>query len=167
MGVNKHQPHVLILPEDDANRQIAIGFVQTPSVPVAHRNIQILRPAGGWSAVRAQFVEQYQDSLKQYPHRHMVLLVDFDEQSDRRAAILRSVEDSLTARVFVLGTFSEPEKLKSKTQLSYEKLGERLAQECSAGTTSLWGHELLRHNEFELERLAPSVRPILFPTTTA
>jgi len=119
MGVNKHQPHVLILPEDDANRQIAIGFVQPPSVPVAHRNIQVLR--GGWSAVRAQFVEQYQDSLKQYPQRHMVLLVDFDEQSDRRDAILRSVEDALTARVFVLGTFSEPEKLKSKTQLSYEK----------------------------------------------
>jgi hypothetical protein len=27
MSVNKYHPHVLVLPEDDANRQLANGFL--------------------------------------------------------------------------------------------------------------------------------------------
>lgn len=29
---NKHKPHVIVLPEDDANRQIANGFLLDPSI---------------------------------------------------------------------------------------------------------------------------------------
>ena len=43
MSVNVYNPHVLVLPEDDANRQIANGFLLEPSIK--HRNIQVLTPA--------------------------------------------------------------------------------------------------------------------------
>ena len=33
MSVNRHQPHVFVLPEDDANRQMAIGFILTSISP--------------------------------------------------------------------------------------------------------------------------------------
>jgi hypothetical protein len=44
MSVNKYQPHILVLPEDDANRQLANGFVLDQSV--ATRNIQVLEEVG-------------------------------------------------------------------------------------------------------------------------
>jgi hypothetical protein len=43
--INKYQPHVIVLPEDDANRQIGNGFLQVPSLQA--RRIQILPEAGG------------------------------------------------------------------------------------------------------------------------
>ncbi|QEI40683.1 hypothetical protein BMF77_01255 [Dolichospermum sp. UHCC 0315A] len=40
MSINKNKPHLLILPEDDANRQIVNGFIQ--NLNVNNRAIQIL-----------------------------------------------------------------------------------------------------------------------------
>jgi hypothetical protein len=42
MGLNKYKPHLLVLPEDDPNRQIANGFVHNPAVDLNERAIQIL-----------------------------------------------------------------------------------------------------------------------------
>ena len=44
MSVNVYKPHVLVLPEDDANREIANGFLLAPSLKL--RNIQVLPCAG-------------------------------------------------------------------------------------------------------------------------
>jgi hypothetical protein len=32
MRINKYKPHILVLPEDDANRQIANGFILEPTL---------------------------------------------------------------------------------------------------------------------------------------
>ena len=45
MSVNRHQPHVLVLPEDDANRQLANGFRLDQYL--LNWKIQVLR-GGGW-----------------------------------------------------------------------------------------------------------------------
>lgn len=37
MSVNKYKPHVLVLPEDDANRQLANGFLLGLEQPVPTR----------------------------------------------------------------------------------------------------------------------------------
>lgn len=46
MSINRYKPHVLILPEDRANAQVATGFLgeTSPRYPA----IQILPEAGGW-----------------------------------------------------------------------------------------------------------------------
>ena len=49
MSVNRYKPHLLILPEDGANRQIANGFILHPSI--AARHVQVLGEAGGWCSV--------------------------------------------------------------------------------------------------------------------
>lgn len=47
MSINKYKAHLLVLPEDDANRQMANGFILDPNLN--ERVIQVLPPVGGWN----------------------------------------------------------------------------------------------------------------------
>lgn len=47
MSVNRYKPHVLVLPEDDANRQLATGFLLHSSL--SHQQVHALPVAGGWT----------------------------------------------------------------------------------------------------------------------
>jgi hypothetical protein len=67
MSVNKNRPHIFVLPEDDANRQLANGFFLDHSLwnrrrrfqvlALDHslwnrrRRFQVLAEAGGWRRV--------------------------------------------------------------------------------------------------------------------
>ncbi len=53
MSPNKYAPHVLVLPEDDANNDIANGFLRHDALDL--RAIQVLPCAGGWGKVRDAF----------------------------------------------------------------------------------------------------------------
>lgn len=161
MSKNKYKPQVWVLPEDDANRQIALGFSIHDAVKP--RNIDILNVAGGWTAIRDSFEREYNNVLLQRASTLMVLLVDFDERGERRAEhVLSGVEDSLRDRVFLLGARGEPEQLKRTLGMSFEKLGQALARECHEGGRGVWGHDLLAHNAGEIDRMRSQVRPILF-----
>jgi hypothetical protein len=105
MSVNKHQPHVLVLPEDDANRQIATGFVQEFKT----RQIQALPVAGGWREVLSIFESDHLTGMDKYPDRLIVLLIDFDCRDDRLAEVKCNISPSISDRVFVLGAWAEPQ----------------------------------------------------------
>jgi hypothetical protein len=153
MSVNKYQPHVLILPEDDANRQIANGFILNSNIN--EPAIQVLPIANGWEKVVAE--------MRKLSKRTIVLLIDFDEQEDRLNYVMSQIPEDLHDRVFVLGVLSEPEDLKRNTGTGkLEKIGETLAKDCAEDTNELWGDPLLRHNKAELDRLILSVKPFLF-----
>jgi hypothetical protein len=160
MSSNKFQPHVIILPEDDANRQIANGFIQNSKVN--ERAIQVLPIANGWEKVVDNFKRNHVSDMRKNPERRIVLLIDFDQNEDRLSYVNSQLPEDLKARVFVLGVFSEPEKLRSDTKKNFEKIGETLANDCTNNTNELWGHSLLNHNKTELERLISSVKPFLF-----
>jgi len=161
MSVNVYKPHVLVLPEDDADRQIANGFLLDPSLNP--RNIQVLTPSGGWGKVLDSFIHDHIDRLRKYPHRHLVLLIDFDGQVEaRRAQFVEHFPNDLRDRVFLLGTRSEPEPLRKQCGDSFESIGTRLAEECYRDETTLWGHALLEHNAGERQRLNSKVKSILF-----
>lgn len=81
MSVNKYKEHVFVLPEDDANRQMANGFLLHPDVNP--RAIQILNEVGGWTKVRDTFVDTHLPQLENLPKRHLILLIDLDEKLDR------------------------------------------------------------------------------------
>jgi len=158
MSVNRHKPHVLVLPEDDANRQIANGFIYD----LDNRYIQVLPIAAGWTKAVDQFINDHAPRMRQYPDRMMVLLIDFDNCKDRLSFIKRQIPKDLDHRVFVIGSWTAPEKLKNDMETSFEKIGESLAKDCSEDTNHTWGHTLLNHNERELTRLRLSVKPIIF-----
>lgn len=160
MSKNKYKKQVWVLPEDDANRQIAEGFALEASVKP--RSIHIMPVAGGWTAIRDSFERENNGALTRYPSCLMVLLVDFDNRGPRRLEdVLSGVDDVLKDRVFALGVQSEPEKLKAELG-SYEKIGRALARECREGTRTTWEHKLLAHNRGELDRMMPHMREILF-----
>jgi hypothetical protein len=160
MSVNKYLPHVYVLPEDDANRQMTNGFLLDQSL--ASSRIRILEEAGGWSEVLDRFCSIYTTEMDHYPERLMVLLIDFDDHADRLDLAKSRVPQHLSNRVFIIGTLTEPEDLRRAVG-SYESIGLALARDCREGTDSTWTHRLLRHNEGEVGRMRTQVRPILFP----
>ena len=159
MSCNKYRRHVLVIPEDDANAQLATGFVLGVT---QHRNVQILPAAGGWPNVCQIFISEHIKGMREYTDRNVVLLLDFDDLADRRQKVEAHVPSDLASRVFVLGARSEPEALKQAGLGSFEQIGNQLATECRAGTSGLWSHELLQHNAVEINRLGIAVRATLF-----
>lgn len=162
MSVNRYRAHVLVLPEDDANRQLANGFLLDRDLSTWR--IQVLVEAGGWGDVLEHFLVDQVVDMDRYPKRFMILLIDFDGREDRLQYARSRIPARLTDRVFILGALTEPEALKVDLG-SYEAIGLELARDCREETDKTWGHRLLRHNTSELDRLRANVRPILFPSS--
>jgi hypothetical protein len=158
--INRYTPHLLVLPEDDANRQIANGFLL--SSKLNSRAIQVLPEARGWEDVVEKFTNDYASTMRQYSHRMIALLIDFDQDEDRLDYVKQHIPSDLENRVFVLGVLSEPERLRSDIKKNFEEIGETLANDCPDETNELWEHELLKHNKTELARMVPSVKSFLF-----
>jgi len=157
VSANKQRPHVLVLPEDDGDRRLAIGF-QLELDSARQRQLQIDPVARGWLALLELFVSVHVPAMTRYPNRLIVLLIDFDRKDDRLDYAKSQVPDHLKDRVFILGVWSEPEDFK----VPLEEIGSALARDCREETDVTWNHELLRHNASEVARLRERVRPILF-----
>jgi hypothetical protein len=159
--MNKYAPHVYVIPEDDANRQIADGFVLHPRVKEAR--IKVVPPAGGWSKVLKTFHDEYIPKLHDFSGTHIVMLIDFDDQVAKRTAdFAQEIPTEFESRVFVIGAKHNPEILKKEVKKSFEEIGKLLADDCDAGIAGLWGHEQLSHNDVDRKRLAETVMLFLF-----
>jgi hypothetical protein len=157
---NKYLPHIHVLAEDDANRQIATGFLLAPNLD--YRAVKVLPLPGGWKKTVEEFRKKYASEMRQIPERRMVFIIDFDDDENRLSYVKNQIPDDLKARVFVLGVLSEPENLRTDINKKFEQIGEDLAKDCPDNTNELWGHTLLKHNKGELARMASSVKPFLF-----
>ena len=160
MSANKYKLRLIVLPEDEANQQIANGFYLNPSID--HRAIDIDNVAGGWLKVLSKFTDEYVPIMRKYSKSLVVLLVDFDQQVNRLESLAHLIPKDLTEKVFVLGALSDPEKLKRALKMSLEEIGKSLAKDCEEKTYETWGHDLLKHNHSELLKMMKSVRPFLF-----
>ena len=159
--MNKYMEHLYVIPEDEADRQIANGFVLHHQVRDAR--IQVMPPAGGWPNVLKTFQEEYIAILRNYPKAHVLMLIDFDDQGQNRTDIFEAaIPSELKRRAFLLGSKLNPEALRRALKTPFEKIGMTLAEDCDAGTEEIWEHEQLRHNAPERERLVQIVRPFLF-----
>jgi hypothetical protein len=161
MDVNKDLPHVLVLPEDDANRQLSNGFRLEIDF-IRQRQMQVLPVADGWRKVLDRFQSDQIRDMERYPNRFMVLLIDLDGQEKRLEDAKAAIPEHLTDRVFVLCTLGEPEDLKRAGLGHFETIGSLMAKDCREETDTTWEHDLLQHNKGELDRLREHVRPILF-----
>jgi hypothetical protein len=160
VSVNKYHPHVFVLPEDDANRQMANGFYQEVDWS-RQRQMQVLPVGGGWNEVLDLLMSVHIGEVDHNPNRFLILLIDFDGREGRLDHAKAGIPDHLTERVFIIGVLTEPEALKPDLG-AYEAIGLAMARDCREETYTTWGHPLLRHNDGELDRLRKHVRPILF-----
>ena len=90
-------------------------------------------------------------------------MVDFDSQSNRLSEVKECLPTELSNRVFVLGVWSEPERLTADLKQNKEQIGALLAIECLQDKRAIWNHELLKHNVPEIDRMPPELRALLFP----
>jgi hypothetical protein len=162
MSATKYQPHVLIVPEDHADEQIANGFIKHDRVPP--NRVQVMRPADGWSGVLNKFETQHIAYLRNYSKGHVVLLIDFDNQyATRRVRFDNIIPEDLKNRVFVIGVKENPELLKQSIGKDFEAIGLQLAEDCYKGVDGLWTHEHLVQNDPDRIKLIQFVKPIIFP----
>jgi hypothetical protein len=57
MSANHHLPYIVVLPEDDANRDIVNGFRE--HLGASFRQLQVAPVAGGWHEVLDLFASYY------------------------------------------------------------------------------------------------------------
>ncbi len=164
MGINKELPHLLILPEDDAYRDLANGFVNYDAV--ADNRIHIAKPAGGWLKLLDVFSQEYESSVRDNRSRHVLLLLDLDGRCGRYSEkVLPKIPEEIRDRVFILSCNDEAENFKKELGGGkFEDFGEKLSKSCreNAYTKSDWLCPQLCHNKNELHRLATAVRSFLF-----
>lgn len=162
---NRFADHLLVLPEDDANRRLVNGFLM--NVNVNQRCVQALNEAGGWRNV----LSAMQDpgviaGLSNYPKRHLLLMIDFDQHAAQRlqhyADLRAALPPSVQGRVYLLGSLETPERLRAVCGMQLEAIGSQLAGHCqSPPVTAFWHHAHLLHNAPELARLVEQVQPFL------
>lgn len=163
MSPNRYKPHLLVWFEDDAYREIGNGFVENPALDLRVTD-RSKPPFGGWHKVVDELDNINTYKMSKYTDRYILLLVDYDRSSDRLNQINDKIPEYLKDRIFTLGAFSEQEDLRAQLNMSFERIGRVLSQECSEKKWALWEHDLLKHNKSELGRMmAPSVRRFLFP----
>jgi len=129
MSVNRYQPHVLIIPEDRADEQIANGFTKHDQVTL--KQVQVMPYADGWPGVLNKFMTQYISYLRNYKNAYIVLLIDFDAKYEsQRHRFDTAVPDDLKDRVFVVGAKEDPERLRQVMGKGFEEIGSDLADDC-------------------------------------
>jgi hypothetical protein len=109
------------------------------------------------------FLNDHIAELRKWRERHLVLLIDFDDDVESRTEqFVSQFPEDVRDRVFLLGIQSEPEPLRKEYGDSLENIGKALATECYRNESQLWNHQLLAHNASERARLNDKVKEILF-----
>lgn len=152
---NKYLPHLLVIPEDDANRQIITGFMNHNDID--HRRIHVEPVAGGWKKALEVFKDAHVTPMGSFDKRHVLILIDFDNHPERLNKAAEYIPGPLRDRVFVLGCLDEPETIRKATGLTKEQLGEALAGDCMDGSGGLWQNPILAHNQAELARMKQAI----------
>ena len=161
MSANLYKPHLQVLLEDDANRQIALGFINHHAIN--SRQMPLDRVCGGWREALKRFREEEVPLLRKYPERRVLIVIDFDGQRDRFEEALSHIPEDrdVRERVYVLGCLDEPERLAVAHGCGKERIGELLAEDCAHDRQDFWNHPMLAHNAGERRRLWATVRQFL------
>jgi hypothetical protein len=159
-AVNKYKPHLYVIPEDDADRQIVNGFAFHHGITSG--SLQVMPIAGGWAKVIETINDEYVPKLRNSTHAHVLGVIDCDEDTERIPSELAKFPDELRDRIFLLGPFDEPEAFKKALNKQFQVIGELLANECYSGEFEIWNHEHLAHIANEIQRANGRLNPVLF-----
>ncbi|MDR0378618.1 MAG: hypothetical protein LBI62_01480 [Candidatus Accumulibacter sp.] len=158
MSVNKYEPHIFIIPEDDNFRQLVLGFKNDSRVNDAV--VKLESNARGWMDALGKIKHIHMDD---YEKRYAIALIDFDGEPDNRIDYFRREIPAYEGRAFLLGLYKESEDFKRDCKKkSLEALGMELAESCIGGGGGLWESEHLKCNAEELDRLRKAVGSFLF-----
>ena len=159
--MNKYQPHIKVLVEDDAIRQVANGFFLNYNVV---GRIQIMPTLGGWPNVKEEFETIYVTAMRNNLSIYCVLIIDFDEDLDRRTTFNQIIPKDLRDRVILIGAFDEVEDLCREEGKSKENMGKEITRMCSSGG-NICNINQLKHNKEEVDQYGNKFRELIFGTS--
>lgn len=159
--MNRERQHLIIVPEDDGIRQVAVGFESRCD---AGRQLQVRPPAGGWPNVLSLLEGPLRKHLEAYGQAHLLLAIDFDNiEPERRLRFQQATSPTIAARVYLLGAAGEVEDLRRGLGWgSLNAIGQRIAQACRANDTDLWAPPSLAHNREMVKRIRSDLGTLLF-----
>ena len=149
---NKHKWHILVLPEDDATKQLGNGLAR--AFPAVENRVQVLREARGWEHAMDMIPSL---DLKKYVQRRVLLIIDFDKDGNRLNFIKsKPFVVPFSDRIYVIGCFDEAERLKNLVgENNLERVGERLGTDCN-----YWSSPLLANCKSDACRLKNEIQNI-------
>ncbi len=158
MSVNLFKPHLVILPEDEKNRDIALAVQR--HLPRAFANqIKIENPLRGWLKTLDAIDLVYQPNKDE---QYIVAVIDFDDNlEERHQMIAKRFEENgyNKGHVFVIGAKSEAENVWQMPILQDKTL--RLENEDYLKFTDrFWTSDQLVHNRATLEALCQMVHKV-------
>jgi len=109
------------------------------------------------------FETEFVQYLRNWTHAYVVIVMDFDGNTDRRSQCELRIPEDLRQRVFLLGSRDTPEILSKELKMRPERIGEGLANDCLKKDRELWAHPQLSHNHDELLKMIDVIKPIIFP----
>jgi hypothetical protein len=165
VSYNKFNDHIVVLPEDDAIRQIAVEFQR--SVGIRDRFVTVEMPLGGWEKVRDRFATEWKRRLNASPKLRIVMLVDFDRDMDRRLGFEEVIGESLRNRAFVIGWPDNAEALRVSLNKSLGLIGKDAAESCVSNNPDFWQHERLRNNVDTVKQIRSEVQAFLFESVAS
>jgi len=164
VSLNNFKPHMLLVPEDEALMNMAIGFAKTAGTG----QIRPERQAGGRDELLEQFCREEIPKLRRFPERFLILLTDFDNGGGNQQKLKEAIPADLIERVCILGPWTNAEVLRAElrelhllTPNSKERVGEVLAESCLGDDLTHWEVEQLKHLRDEVVRVQPRIHRIV------
>jgi hypothetical protein len=166
VGLNKFEPHLLILSEDRAFHDIALGFKEAIGVD---SNVRVEPSRGGRKDLES-YVRCQLESLSKFHHRILVVLFDGDANAHRGVPqpLNFGKTEYPSDRVFFLSTVNEAEDLRSEFLTNkwlnpnkLKEIGCLLAKDCENDDSKYWSAKQLASCSETLPQLRKAVRSIL------
>ncbi len=161
--MNKYQFALLVVPEDQANKDLVIGARDSQPNTIQNK-IRIEPVPGGRDEVWTATIHDYLPRLERYERWHLVLVIDHDADVPKiQQHFDELIPQSLKSRVWVLGCRSEPESCRSRLGRPgpLRELGSELFNSCMTQLSPLWDHNELNHNKAQLESLRKTLQNLI------
>lgn len=159
MSVNNAKPYLIVLFEDNAYKDLFMGFDFS-----MQRQILLKPVCGGFPSVCVQLTNEKGVLLKelnQFSRAYVLALIDADldnhpcSQKGKIDKLKTEIDTKYQDRIFIIGSRIEAEDIKRKIigKGSWKKVVQKLEESCKDDNCQLWQDEILKHNLDEIARL--------------
>lgn len=153
MSVNRYEPYLIVLCEDNAYKDIFLGFEISE-----HPQISLKPVYQGFDDILFQLTNpnsMTSKELKRYNKSYVLALTDADLDSQSESNIKKlkdSIPNEYKDRVFVMGSKYEAENIKRAIigKGKWKGVSQELEKSCRDENCELWRDEMLNHNMEEI-----------------
>lgn len=159
MSVNREKPYLIVLFEDDAYKDLFMGFEFSMQKQISQRPV-----CGGFDSVHLLLTNEKSILLKElnkFPKAYVLALIDADSdnyphsQKGKIDTLKTAIDVKYQDRVFIIGSKIEAEDIKQVIigQGKWKTVSQKLEDSCKNDHCQLWQDDMLKHNLDEISRL--------------